>query len=481
MIGRVLALLVFLAIELMPLGGGLPPAGHHMLAILGLAVVVWITEAMEYAVSAIVLTSLIVFLVGTAPDAVGSATLFGTQRALHLALAGYSNSALALVAAALALAAAMSVTGLDRRIALFALARVGAGGRRLLAGTILVSFLISFVVPSGTARAACVAPIMLGCIAALKLDRRGPLAAAILLTIAQATNIWSSGILTSAAQNLISRGFIEKAFGVANTPTWIEWFIAGAPWALAMSGVLYLVVRRVLPPEIETMPGGTQAIGAAYGELGPMSAREKRLFAITLTMLALWSTEGKLHHLDAASITVGGVALMLLPGIGVLSWKEMQDRIPWGTVLVFGTGISLGLALLDTKAAEWLSEWVVTIFHLDALSSFGVFAVLAAFLILIHLGFASATALTTALLPILIGVLVRLPGPMNGAGIAMLLAFTVSFGYLLPVNMPQNMVCFGTETFKARDFIRVGAWLTIVGYALLLLFALTWWHWLGLV
>jgi anion transporter len=480
-IGRGLGVLVLLAIELLPLGATLPVAGHHMLAILGFAVVVWITEAMDYAVSAVIISTLIVFLVGSAPDAANPNTVIGTQKALKLALAGFSNSALALVAAALFIAAAMTVTGLDRRIALLGMSRIGAGGKRILRGAILVTFLMSFIVPSGTARAACMVPIMLGSIGALKLDRKGPLAASIMISIAQATNIWNVGILTAAAQNLLSRGFVEKVFGSAHALTWIDWFIAGAPWSLLMSLVLYFVVRKLLPPEIESIPGGKQAMAASYAELGPMTRKEQRLLAISLALLALWATEGKLHNLDTASTMIGGVALMVLPGIGVMTWGAVQKRIPWGTVLLFGVGISLGTALLDTKAADWLSNLVVQTFHLDTLSAFGVFAVLSAFLILIHLGFASATALTAALLPILISVLTSLPGPINAAGISMLLAFTVSFGFVLPVNTPQNMVCFGTETFTSRQFIRVGLCLTVVGYVMMLLFALSWWRLLGLI
>lgn len=98
-------------------------------------------------------------------------------------------------------------------------------------------------------------------------------------------------------------------------------------------------------------------------------------------------------------------------------------------------------------------------------------------LIVVHLGFASATALTSAMLPILIAVLQS----MHRLGMTMLLGYVVSFGFVLPINAPQNMVCLATNTFNARQFARVGIVLTIVGYLLLLLFAATWWRWLGWV
>jgi solute carrier family 13 (sodium-dependent dicarboxylate transporter), member 2/3/5 len=99
----------------------------------------------------------------------------------------------------------------------------------------------------------------------------------------------------------------------------------------------------------------------------------------------------------------------------------------------------------------------------------------------IHLGFASATALASAMLPIVISVLQSMSGDFNRLGVTMLLAYTVSFGFILPINAPQNMVCLATETFTPKQFARIGIVLTIIGYLLMLLFALTWWRWLGLI
>jgi di/tricarboxylate transporter len=59
--------------------------------------------------------------------------------------------------------------------------------------------------------------------------------------------------------------------------------------------------------------------------------------------------------------------------------------------------------------------------------------------------------------------------------------FVVSFGFILVVNAPQNMVAYGTETFEARDFVRTGLVLTIIALVLVMLLGATYWHWLGYV
>jgi len=238
--------------------------------------------------------------------------------------------------------------------------------------------------------------------------------------------------------------------------------------------------------------GGEYGTSATY--LSEMATKERRgffssfqyvtliggqLLAVSVLLLLAWSTEGKLHPFDTTTTTYAGLVILLLPRVGIMTWKDVQSRIPWGTVIVFGVGISLGSALLSTHAGQWLGGQVVAHTGLDQVGPLAVFAILAAFLILIHLGFASATALTSALLPILIAVLQTLPGEFSRLGMTMLLGFVVSYGFILPINAPQNMVCLGTETFNARQFAKVGLLVTLIGYLLMLVFAMTWWKWLG--
>jgi di/tricarboxylate transporter len=152
-IGLLVALAALVAVMLMPPPPGLPAAGQVMLAILAFAVIVWMTEALDYAVSAVVIGALMVFLLTYAPDvAKPLGPDMGTGAALGLALSGFSNSAVALVAAACFIAAAMTATGLDRRIALVVLSKVDASTHHIVMGAMAVGFLLSFIVPSTTAR-----------------------------------------------------------------------------------------------------------------------------------------------------------------------------------------------------------------------------------------------------------------------------------------------------------------------------------------
>ena len=476
--GLLAAVAALVVILLLPTPAELPVAGHRMLAILAFAVIIWMTEAIDYAVSAIVIAALMAFLLGLAPNVANPKILLGTSGALGLAFSGFANTALVLVAAALFLAAAMNATGLDKRIALSILSRVGTETRHVVVGTILVGFVIALMVPSTTARVACLVPITLGIIAAYGVNKRGAFASMLMITTVQTASIWNVGIKTAAAQNMVAVGFIEKTFG--KTITWLEWLIAAGPFAILMCIALYFVMTRMMPPEVAEVPGGREGIRKSLAELGRMKASEIKLLTLSLILIAFWATEGVLHKFDTSTTTITAVALMFMPGFGIMTWKEAQPKIPWGTIVLFGVGISLGTALLQTNAATWLADIVVAEFGLKNATVLFILGVMSLFLVVIHLGFASATALASAMIPIVIAVLkgVATPG-INIIGMTMLLQFVVSFGFILVVNAPQNMVAYGTETFNARDFVRTGFVLTVIALVLVMVLGATYWHWLG--
>ena len=478
--GLWLATAVLVAILLLPTPTGLPLAGHRMLAVFGFAVIVWVTEALDYAISAVVIAALMAFLLGISPNIANPNTLIGSVQGLTTAMSGFGNTALTLVAAALFLAAAMTITDLDRRIALVILSRVGTRTSRIVIGAIIVSTVLAFLVPSATARAAAVIPIMLGVIAAFGVDKKSRFAGLLMITTVQAVSIWNVGIKTAAAQNMVAVGFIQKTLG--QDITWLSWLVAAAPFSILMSIGLYVIMMTMMPPEAKEIPGGQATVRESLSKLGPMTGKEGRLLAISLVLLCFWATEGVLHSFDSSTTTTIAVALLFLPGVGVMDWKKANVLIPWGTIVLFGVGISLGTALLQTQAAQWLASLIVQWFGLNQLPVLAILAVMAAFLVVIHLGFASATALASSLIPIVIAVMQKVQTPgVSVLGMTLVLQFVVSFGFILPVNSPQGMLAYGTDTFVVRDFVRTGIVITVLAYLLAMLFGATYWHWLGYV
>ncbi len=476
--GLVIASVLLVVIFFLPTPNNLSVAGHRMLGILVFAVVIWITEAVSYPVSATIIASLMLICLGFSPNPHSPSHILGFSIAVKDTFGGLSSNGTILVGAALFLAAMMQ-TGLDKRIALCILSKVGARANRILAGMIFVGFILAFFVPSTTARVGCIVPIILGIIEAFGMKRQSRFAALLMIATIQSASIWNIGIKTAAAQNMVALGFIQKQLGASIS--WLEWFIAAAPYAVIMSIILYFLCLKILSPESREVPGGDMAIKKAISELGPMKMAEKKLLAISIVLLLFWMTEKVLHPLNTTTTTVIVVTLMFFPGIGIMTWKEAQSRISWGTLILFGIGISMGSALLSTGAASYLANTISHDFGLSGMGLFMVFAILALFLIVIHIGFASATAVASSMIPIMIAVLqgLHIDG-INIVGITMILQFVVCFGFILPVNSPQGILAFATDTFTAKDCIKVGLPLTVIGYVLILIFALTYWKLLGI-
>lgn len=477
--GFYLALLVLCVIISLPTPDGLSVAGHRMLGIMVFSVIVWATTAISYPVSAGVIIALMALLIGFAPNP-ATGKIFGTAAGLAMGLKGFSSTAFCLVGAALFLAAAMTKTGLDKRIALTVLSKLGTKSNHVVIGVICCGFILSFFVPSTTARVACLVPIVLGMISAFGVPLKSRFAGMLMITVAQVDSVWNVGIKTAAAQNMVAVNFIRTQLGV--DISWMDWFIAAAPFAILMSFALYHVMMFLMPPEIKEIPGGKETVKKLLADMGKITTNEIKLLVISICLLILWTTEKKLHVIDTSTTTMVAITLLMLPKIGVMQWNEVVNKINWGTVVLFGVGISLGSALLSTKAATWLANVIVSTFDLADSTTLTVLAIMALFLIIVHMGFASAAGLASAIIPIIISVLQQLKTPgVNVIGMTMILQYVVSFGFILPVNAPQNMIAYGTNTFEVRDFVRSGIPLTLIGFALIILLGSTYWKWLGLV
>lgn len=465
------------AVMLIPIGGLAMPA-KIALGMLAFAVIMWVTEAVTYPVSAVMIVGLIAIMLTFATDPeTGEAV--GASQGLSTAMSGFSSSAVALVAAALALAAAMQATGLHRRLALYVLKLAGEKVSNIVIGAIVISIILAFFVPSATARAGAVVPILMGMVAAFGLEKESKLAALLVITATQAVSIWNVGIKTAAAQNLVAVGFIEDQLG--QTVSWGQWFLWAAPWSALMSVALYFIMRRAIKPETDAIAGGRELVEKQLADIGPMTGAEKRLTAIAVALLLFWATEDLLHPISSATITIVAVGIMLTPRIGVMDWKYAQEHINWGTLVVFAAGISLGKFLLDTGAATWLSESTFGAIGLASMPILAAIALVSLFNILIHLGFASATSLASALIPVFIALATTLDVPNGGIGFVIIQQFVICFGFLLPVSAPQNMLAYGTGAFTSRQFLRTGIPLTVVGYLLILILSATYWSWIGLV
>lgn len=476
----VVAFVVYAIVAFMPTPAGLTVVGQRALATFAFAIIVWVTQAVSYEVSSIIIIGMIALGVGLAPNPEDPSVLYGTGAGLRDALAGLATPGFALVAAALFIAAAMQITGLHKRIALNIMSKIGTKVNRLVLGVIIVSTILAFFVPSATARAGALSPIVLGIVAAVGGTLGGNLSGLLMIVAIQTVSFWNIGIRTAAAQNMVALDFMSAEWGVEIT--WLDWFIAAAPWAIIMCIILYFLAPKLIKVDESKLAGeeGERAIKEQLGELGEMSSAEKRLALYVVILLVFWVTEGYLHEIDANTITCVMFGIMLLPKIGVFTWKQVQDSTNWGTIIVFGIGISLGTLLLSSGGASWLSDVTLGAMGLEKMNYIIVIGILSLINILIHLGFASATSLASAFIPIVLSLVAGMGDiGVDPVGMVLIQQFVISFGFILPVSAPQNMLAYGTGAYSGEQLLKIGVPVTIIGWVLILVMAATYWPLIG--
>ena len=137
---------------------------------------------------------------------------------------------------------------------------------------------------------------------------------------------------------------------------------------------------------------------------------------------------------------------------------------------------------VQQSPAVWLARVTLGQLGLETCSVVAVVGALSLFSIILHLGFASATGLASTLIPIMIAFAQTLPfGPQPIFGIVMIQAYVVSFGFILPTNAPQNMLCYGTGAFTTLQFAKVGVVMTLAGLGLIVLLSATIWPMMGVL
>ena len=171
-IGLILSFIVLGGILLLPTPETLSTGGHRMIGVLAFAIILWMTSAVSYPVSATMITALTALLLGFSPNPEAPAKAMGTANALKLIISGYSSPAMILVGAAMFISVAMRKTGLDRRIAMMVLSSVGTKVSRIYLGVIITGLILAFFVPSATARIACLAPIIIGIVENVGIERK---------------------------------------------------------------------------------------------------------------------------------------------------------------------------------------------------------------------------------------------------------------------------------------------------------------------
>jgi len=160
-------------------------------------------------------------------------------------------------------------------------------------------------------------------------------------------------------------------------------------------------------------------------------------------------------NLDLSVAMMTGAIGMLLSG--VLNMDEAYKAINWKTIFVTACLIPLGWSMDATGTAAWIAQVVLE--HLGGASPWVLQACLA-ILTLLFSQVMSNVGATVMMVPIAISVAVATGG--NPSAYALIVAVSSSNTFLLSSGHPALMMVTGPGGYKGKDFLRVGAPLTVL-------------------
>lgn len=160
-------------------------------------------------------------------------------------------------------------------------------------------------------------------------------------------------------------------------------------------------------------------------------------------------------NLDLSVAMMTGAIGMLLSG--VLNMDEAYKAINWKTIFVTACLIPLGWSMDATGTASWIAQVVLD--HLGSASPWLLQLVLAVLTLLFSQVMSNVGA-TVMMVPIAISVAVATGG--NPSAYALIVAVSSSNTFLLSSGHPALMMVTGPGGYKGKDFLRVGAPLTLL-------------------
>ena len=459
-----------IVIALIPAPGGLAQHTWYYFAIFAGVIVGLMLEPIPGAAIGLIAVTLVTVLcewVFYSPEQLAKPGFNPANASLNWALSGFGNSTVWLIFGAFMFALGYEKTGLGRRIALLL---VRAMGRRTLTlgyAVMAADAVIAPFTPSNTARSGgTIFPVIRNLPPLYDSKPNDPSArrigSYIMWTAIATTCVTSSMFLTALAPNLLAAELIRKTVNV--DLSWTQWFMAFAPAGVVLLLAVPLLAYLLYPPEVKQ---GSEVPAWAAQELqkmGPLTRREILLAVLVLIALVLWIFGDK--YVNATTVALLIIGLMLVTR--VVTWDDMlANKQAWNTLAWFATLIALADGLSRTGFVKWFADTMAA--HMSGFPPAAAAVVLVLVYYFAHYMFASVTAHTTAMLPIMLSVGTTIPGmPMQT--LALMLALTQGImGILTPYGTGPSPVYFGSGYLPAGDYWRLGAIFGVIFLAVFLL------------
>ena len=421
------------------------------LALLIFIGILWLTEAFN-----ITVTSLMVPVV-----AIGLG-LINTQKAL----APFSTPIIYMFFGGFVVAAVLQIQNLDKIIANYII-RLAKGNLKLSITYLFTATTFLSMWINNTAVAAMMLPLTMGMLKGINAEKNYRLYAFVLLGMAFSASIGGIGTLVGSAPNAILASQIQVTF--------TEWLGYGFPVMVLLVPSMIFSLWVILRPDfsVDFNPSLEKVSFNRKNIITLLIFIGMAIMLLFSSLLNPWITAflelpKKIENFD----TVIALCVVIFICVsGVASWKEIQERVEWGVLVLFGGGLTLSIVMKDSGASKIMADSIVQFVQTKPL--WVLCFVMTAFIIFLT-EFTSNTASAALIMPIVISVAQSMNLPP--IALAAIIACGASCAFMLPIATPPNAIVFATGNVKQLDMAKVGLILNL--FCIAIIGGMTYFVWL---
>ncbi|MBT5439835.1 MAG: DASS family sodium-coupled anion symporter [Candidatus Marinimicrobia bacterium] len=267
----------------------------------------------------------------------------------------------------------------------------------------------------------------------------------ILLGTAYSANIGGNGTAVGSPPNGLAVSALDIDF--------FTWFKVGFPTALVMFPLVIIALWFVIRPEKDAKVNrlsdshSMNWTSEAKGTIG--------LFLFTVICWIFSSQIGASLGLKNFDRMIAILITALAPAFKLITWKDLEDKIGWGILLLFGGGLCLSVVLGETGTSLWLATALINSISTPWIIIFACITLMV---------FLTELSSNTGSAAILIPVMIALSNQFDPA-VTYALVFGVGLAancaFMLPVATPPNALVYGTGYINQKDMIKTGIILNI--------------------
>ncbi|XP_046440679.1 solute carrier family 13 member 5-like [Daphnia pulex] len=335
-------------------------------------------------------------------------------------------------------------------------------------------------------------------------ERRRKVRVGVMMCIAYASNIGGTGSLIGSSPQLALKGIVQETFGTTelNFASWMAFNIPGVIINLffAWLWIQYLFIGfKGQSSDQDREKEVKKMIRRKFRDLGPMTFHEGAVLILFIICVMLWFfrdpgfVPGWAHFIEDAHVDDATAVMIIVlflfsipakpafwclrplgetgpekPSPALLDWKYVQDRLPWGIVLLLGGGFALSDATQASGLSDWIGQQLIVLKVLPPFVIMLIICIITATITEI----ASNTATANILLPILADTAVSIG--VNPLYLMVPATVTCSYAFMLPVATPPNAIVFSAAKMNPVEMMKAGWFMNLVCVVVICVLMETW-------